>query len=67
MANNRLFIEDTKTGERFLLAKSFGGGWGLRHSEDELQDWLLKHDDPASWGTAIEPSTLRLIAENDEP
>lgn len=27
MANNRLFIVDSITGERFLLCKSFGHGW----------------------------------------
>ena len=27
MANNRLYIIDTRTGEKFMLAKSMGGGW----------------------------------------
>jgi hypothetical protein len=29
MANNRLIIRDTETGEEFILAKSMGTGWYL--------------------------------------
>lgn len=29
MANNRLYIVDTETGEYFMLAKSMGAGWYL--------------------------------------
>lgn len=29
MANNRLYIVDTTTGDKFLLCKSFGYDWGV--------------------------------------
>lgn len=29
MSNNRLYIKDTETGEKFLLAKGWGNGWRL--------------------------------------
>jgi hypothetical protein len=44
MANNRLYIEDTETGERYLLAKGFGDLWSLSGDDDKLHDWLTTGD-----------------------
>lgn len=65
MANNRLWIEDTETRERILLAKSLGGGWDVRLDADELARWLDLRDTYAAFGSAQGKTTLRLVAEND--
>lgn len=53
--NNRLYIEDTATGERLLLAKSFGAGWVMWPTPGQLNDWL--------WGRG---TALQLRAEHKE-
>lgn len=66
MANNRLWIVDTRTNERFLVAKSFGSGW-VPWDMVGLREWLSDFDrDPASYGGGTEPSTLRLVNENEQ-
>ena len=64
MANNRLFIINTLTNERLLLAKSFGAGWVLMPTDGQLDEWLRTHDDIASWGNCSEPSALRIVEED---
>jgi hypothetical protein len=72
MANNRLFIVDTETGERIMLAKSNGDGWWIWYGEDqasridELTAWLQLRDLNASYGnTDCQPSKLKLVTENE--
>lgn len=52
MANNRLYLRDTETGEEILLAKGYAGsgGWSLRKEVEKLEDWLDQHDFDASLG-----------------
>lgn len=63
MANNRLYIEDTETGERHLLAKGFGSLWSLAGGDEKLHDWLNTGDRDR---TASEsgPTKLRLVTED---
>ena len=39
MANNRLYLVDTETGEKCLLAKGWGCAWELWDA-DKLSHWL---------------------------
>jgi len=68
MANNRLYIEDTKNGDRFLVAKSSGCGWSWRKSTEEMQTWLEEEnrDIEVAWNSEYTPSQLRLVTENEE-
>ena len=69
MANNRLYIEDTKNGDRLLVAKSFGGGWSWRVDSDAINKWMEIHvrDAAASFGnTDASKSTLVFRTENEE-
>jgi hypothetical protein len=65
MANNRLYIVDTETGDRFLLAKGFGG-WErpAMHQPTAVFDWLLAHDADAACSLGG-PSKLRLMTESE--
>lgn len=65
MANNRLYIEDTATGERFMLAKGWGDGWEVYPLAHQLTDWLKCRDMAAAIGQP--KTTLRLVTENDLP
>ena len=72
MANNRLFIVDTETGERIMLAKSNGDGWWMWYKDDkarrvdEITEWLGMRDLNASFGnTDDQPSRLVLMTENE--
>lgn len=72
MANNRLYIVDTESGERILLAKSNGRGWWIWYGKDkaerldQLSNWLELRDRRASYGnTDKSPSKLRLVTENE--
>lgn len=60
MSNNRLYIIDTETNEKLLLAKSFGQ-WIIHPSNDEITNWLENRDCGAT--TGIEPTKLKLITE----
>lgn len=69
MANNRLYLRDKRTGDLFLLAKSFGNGWALWNLEeperlDRLQRWLEDHDGDASYHNCYgKPTALELLTE----
>ena len=74
MANNRLFIEDTETGDRFLLAKCLSDGWyvfDLGADKPSLQMRLStffggeygQRDMPACIG-GDEPTKFKLVTEN---
>lgn len=64
MANNRLYIVDTDTGDAFMLCKSYGAGWDVNNSEmgEELDMWLEGRDNVASSGGDY--SKLKLVTEN---
>ena len=67
MANNRLYIIDTETKEEILLAKSFGSGWDVRCTIEQLNEWLEERDLDAAYGNTGElPTTLKLMCENDD-
>lgn len=67
MANNRLFIEDSESGCRLFVAKSFGEGWDWRASSDDINDWLKARDTGAAYGnTTSAAPTLRFRAENED-
>jgi len=54
MANNRMFLEYTPTGERFYLGKRMGSGWyhgfnDIGHKKlnaffDRCEDWAFAND-----------------------
>ncbi len=54
MANNRLFIMDTETGDIIMLAKSMGVGWytrgGIEQRLDDFFDEDGDRDQGASYG-----------------
>lgn len=64
MANNRLYILDTVTGDKFLLAKSGGGGWYLT-LRDSFEDWISDRDVNSSWGNCPGRTVLKLVDENN--
>ena len=64
MANNRLYIKDTETGESILVAKSFGDGWDWRAEREELTNWLINRD-WAGQDVGAELTALKLITEYD--
>jgi hypothetical protein len=68
VANNRLYLEDTATGERLLLAKSFGAGWTLWPTPSQLNEWLICRDEAAAYGPDQDTATtqLRLLTEYQE-
>lgn len=74
MANNRLYIEDTETGERFMLAKSMGEGWYTRNEnegeatfQERFDAWLEggARDSGASYRNREEPTRFRIVTENE--
>lgn len=64
MANNRLYIENTETKEKILLAKSFGQ-WSLRVTAEELDGWLSGQE--AGERVCIQggKTKLRLVTEDE--
>jgi hypothetical protein len=80
MANNRLYICDQKTGDKFLLLKSFGVGWNFWYGGpyprgddsyiikriDELVEWLDKRDEESSCGNSNGKTDLFLVDENND-
>lgn len=64
MANNRLYIVDTDTGDAFMLCKSYGTDWGVFNSEmgDELDFWLKDRDRVAQKGGDY--TKFKLVTEN---
>ena len=69
MANNRLYLEDTATGDRLLVASSMGGGWRWHPLHSAITAWLIARDIEAAFGNACEmqPTSLRLVTENELP
>lgn len=67
MANNRLYIRDTETGEEIMLAKGYAGsvGWGMWAQAEQLREWLDEHDFDASVGHGA--TRLVLYDENHPP
>lgn len=70
MANNRLYIKDTLTGESLMIAKSGGDGWYFRFWDNEAQkvlsleeasDWLGMRDWKCQYGG--DETTLKLLTE----
>lgn len=73
MANNRLYIVNPETGEKFCLAKSFGDGWQTWHDAPEMLEQKLNEffdgaDVEASFGNSaqMKPTKLYLTTENEE-
>lgn len=62
MANNRLYILDTETNEKLLLAKSFGARWSIRVNEDVFNNWMIERDIGALTSDSA-PSSLKLITD----
>jgi hypothetical protein len=64
MANNRLYILDTESGEHIMLAKGFGNGWSIRKSAEELEHWIEQgaRDLAASESGSTK---LKLVTEDD--
>jgi len=68
MANNRLYIVDTETGQQLMVAKSFGEGWNWRLDADQINNWLeeTQRDCAASFGNPSSAKTqLKLVTENE--
>ena len=67
MANNRLFIRSRATSEFTCLAKSFGDGWEIRKTAEEIEQVLRKLYDLSSFGNCFNAVTeLELVSENDQ-
>jgi len=66
MANNRLYLRDTESGEIFLLAKSMGTGWYFCQTDERVNSFFEMRDMGASYGDCYVKSTLELFAENDD-
>jgi hypothetical protein len=65
MANNRLYLRDTETGEEIVLAKGYAGsgGWTLRSETDSLCKWLDEHD----FGSSIGGHTKLVVYDENHP
>ncbi len=70
MANNRLYLYDPDTKEKFMLAKCFGEKWEVWHEDDfskRFQEWIEKiEDDQAIYG-ASGSTKLKVLSEGDLP
>ena len=66
MANNRLFIRNRKTGECTCFLKSFGAGWEIRKTAEQIEKDVAELFDHASFGDCFNAATdLELVTEND--
>lgn len=65
MANNRLYIHNTETGETLMIAKSFSDGWELRCTKKAIQSFLQRDDWKSSCSGG--PSNFVLATEADLP
>lgn len=70
MANNRLYIVDSVSGERFMLAKSWGKGWEIWHDtpqifQQQLEDFFDGIDIDASFGNAHGKTQFTIVSENE--
>ena len=66
MANNRLYLHDKKTGDQIMLAKSFGAGWRLEKTAEEIQNWLDGQDENSAYGVSNKSTALKLFTENQK-
>lgn len=69
MANNRLYIYDPETGEKFMIAKAFSDGWRVKDHEKlghDLEAWLDGRDMSATYG-GTGSTELKLLTEGDIP
>ncbi len=70
MAKNKLYILDTETGDKILLAKSMGEGWEYDNKTwdgnyDIMCEWFSVRDLQASYGNCLDGNTkLKLVCEN---
>jgi hypothetical protein len=65
LAMTKLYLVDTTTGERFLLAEPnpyIDDGWALAMDQTSIDNWLVNRDVAASHG--IENTTLILKKES---
>jgi hypothetical protein len=66
MANNRLFIRNRKTGEFTSFLKSFGDGWEIRKTAEQIEIDIKELWDDGAYGNCYDAVTdLELVAEND--
>jgi hypothetical protein len=66
MANNRLFIRNRKTGEYTGFLKSFGDGWEIRKTAEQIEHDVKELWDDGSFGNCYDAATdLELVTEND--
>ena len=67
MANNRLFIRSRASSKFTCLAKSFGDGWEIRKTAEEIEQVLRELYDLSSFGNCFNAATeLELVSENDQ-
>ena len=67
MANNRLFIRSRASSEFTCLAKSYGDGWEIRKTAEEIEQVLRELYDLGSFGNCFNAVTeLELVSENDQ-
>lgn len=62
MANNRLYLEDTETGDRILLAKGWGF-WQWHPDAEDLTEWLRNRDIASACGPDGTDTWLRLVTD----
>jgi hypothetical protein len=66
MANNRLFIRNRKTGKFTGFLKSFGDGWEIRKTAEQIEADVKELWDDGSCGNCYGAATdLELVTEND--
>ncbi len=67
MANNRLFIRSRASSQFTCLAKSYGDGWEIRKTAEEIEQVLRELYDLGSFGNCFNAVTeLQLVSENDQ-
>lgn len=70
MADNRLYLYDPETGEKFTLAKSTGSSWYIKDSDRfgaELDEWLSGRTDARATYGGTGSTSLQLLTEGDLP
>ena len=70
MANNRLYIYDRETGDKFCLCKTMGAGWYPFEPDGQplgprLWEWIRDRDQNASGFKDDGKTQLFLVTEND--
>jgi hypothetical protein len=62
MANNRLYLLDTETGERLLVAKGWGF-WAWREDAEKMTEWLRDRDIGSACGPDGHGTKLVLVTD----